>query len=122
MPFSYAIDHESGIVSVRGWGDVSHDDLREHLAALFSDPSLPVPYKQLIDLTDIEEFDLSSDDARMTAEALAQRPEVRNGKLAFVATQPLTYGMSRVLEAMIWRNFDMKIFSTLAEAEKFLDQ
>ena len=122
MPFSYTIDREKGVVYVRGSGNVAWSDLSKHLEAVLSDPDLPVPYRKLVDLCDVENFNLTSEDARKTADLFAQSSKVKNGKMAFVATQPVIYGMCRVLEALTWKNFEVGIFYSNVEAEKFLSQ
>ncbi|MBU1700784.1 MAG: hypothetical protein KJ970_05785 [Candidatus Eisenbacteria bacterium] len=121
MPFSYSIDLEKGVVNVRGWGEISWDNLSEHLGHLLSDPALPHPYRHLVDLREAENFTLTSDDARKTAALFAQRPALIDGRLAFIATEPLVYGMVRVLQAVSRKTINIGVFSNRAEAEAFLE-
>ena len=96
MPESYEIDRARELVISRGWKAVTDRELRFHYERLEADRNFDPSYRQIIDLRDVERFDLST--AVMLGTALAH--VFRSGvPRAILVKSDAQYNLARMFAA-----------------------
>lgn len=70
IPISYTIDVENGLVISVGLGILTADELFDYLARQVRDPDVPLPLRDLHDLSLAERFDVAADDIRRVSSGL----------------------------------------------------
>jgi hypothetical protein len=118
MPVDYVIDKERRLVITTGEGRVTFDEARDHQNRLLNDPNFDLSFNQLIDLTAVTHFDLSTSDAI----AIARRSVfAKTSRRALVASDPLIFGMLRLAEAYHEGLAETHAFRDRESALKWLD-
>jgi hypothetical protein len=92
VPVSYAIDAKQKLVTSRLWGVVTDDDVRDHNQKLRTDPEFNPGYRQLVDMTELTEIQVST---RMIDETSVDQFFNPGTRRAFVATADAVFGMAR---------------------------
>ena len=114
---SYVIEKQRRLIVTTGDGIVTFSEIRAHQNRLLSDPDFDAGFDQLIDVTNVEKFDMTGDEAR----TIAERPIVSpNSKRAFVATKPSIYGFGRLMAVYHESYAQVQIFYDFNSALKWL--
>ena len=113
------LDSARRLVVIRMTGAIRAGELLAAREGGRTNPVFPPGFRQLIDLGDATEFDLSS----AAVESLASSSSVVPGtKRAIVAPRDLPYGMSRIFAVFAERHgHDVRVFRSLDEAMSWLD-
>ena len=121
MPWSYEIDEAGGLIRFRFHGLVSNADVLDADQAMRDDPAFRAELDQIVDMTGIEEMQLTPAGVR----ELSERPPIFSlqSRRAIVVGGDLGYGLARVYQA---RRGDVageiQVFRASAEAEVWLSQ
>lgn len=119
MPTEYRIEPALQLVRTRAFGVLSEADSLEHYGQIQADPGFEPTFRQLCDLTDVTELHASQAFIRDLACMTVFAPGTRR---AFVAPQPLYYGLTRMLQAFAeLEGSTIGVFRSLREAEEWLD-
>lgn len=118
MPASYSIDPERRLVTIRVWGVFTNDDFRDVREWLLSEPLFHPTYRQLADLTEVSEVEVSHG----VIASFAHRPLFAPGvDRAFVGTTAAHFGVARLIglyaEAVGQR---LRVFRDRSVAESWL--
>ena len=101
IPISYTIDAENGLVLSVGRGVVTTRHLFEYLVAQVRDSAVPLPLRDLHDLSRVETFEAGGADFRQIVAGLQQDPQrIRDARLAIIAPRDHVYGMYRMFELL----------------------
>ena len=123
MPIEYDIIEDKQLVLAKGSGVVTGNDVIRHLEGLAADNRYAAPMKKLVDYSSINNINISSEEA--DAIALKKKSfssKFRGEKCAFVSPGDLTYGTSRVHQALIQiDDIDTEVFRQIEEALDWLD-
>jgi len=96
MPASYVIHKEQRLAVITFSGCVTVDDIQTLIDQGPKDPDFDPQLNELVDLRNVTEFALSSDEARTFARRKVYSAESRR---AFVASAPHIFGFGRMWEA-----------------------
>jgi hypothetical protein len=122
MPVSHRYDPALNTLFFEFSGEVREAELLEVAAKLASDPAIPPGHRELVDLTRLEDTDVTAGALRRVAQIYAdtdERPE--DSRVAIVAPRDLFFGLSRMYE--VYRDgspLRLRIFRTLPEARAWL--
>ena len=120
MPASYTINPERRLVTSRGWGALSDDDLRQHDARLRVDPAFSPGYRQLADGRELTRIDVSWS---MIAEVARNPVFSRESRRALVVARDVDYGVARVFQTMVeLQGGIVQVFRDREAAERWLDR
>lgn len=122
MPLAYAIDESRGLVISTASGVVTFEEIVSHQDRLLSDPGFSTDFDQLLDCRRVGTIELTSDQAQQVA---TRRLFSRNSRRALVASQPVVFGVARMLQAYneaSARPSRPAVFYDLAAALKWLDR
>ena len=115
MPSFYKIDKERRFVPSSGNGILNREEALAHQVRLLSDPDFDPSYSQLVDFTQITQFDLSAEDIRRMAQRKVFCPDSRR---AILVPDELACGLGRLFEML--RNTagerGIRVFRNLEEA------
>jgi hypothetical protein len=124
MPLEYDIDHARRLVTARGRGILTYQEMIEYQSAVWSRPDVD-GYDELVDVTAVEDFaQPSTEKVRDLASLSAVMDGRRAARFAIVAPGNLAYGLGRMYQT--YRSLersgtkDVGIFRTMAEALVFL--
>ena len=124
MPLEYDIDHARRLVTARGRGILTYQEMIEYQSAVWSRPDVD-GYDELVDVTAVEDFaQPSTDKVRDLASLSAVMDGRRAAKFAIVARGNLAYGLGRMYQT--YRSLEgsgtknVGVFRTMAEALTFL--
>jgi hypothetical protein len=124
MPLDYDIDHARRLVTARGRGILTYQEMVEYQSAVWSRPDVE-GYDELVDVTAVEDFaQPSTDRVRDLASLSAVMDGRRAAKFAIVAPGNLAYGLGRMYQT--YRSMEgsgtkeVGVFRTMAEALVFL--
>ena len=123
MPIEYDIIGDKQLVLAKGSGVVTGNDVIRHLDRLAADNRYKVPMKKLVDYRSIDSINISPEEA----EEIAQKKQTlsstfRGERCAFVSPGDLTYGTSRVHQALVdSTEVDTKVFRRMEDAIDWLD-
>ena len=123
MPIEYDIIGDKQLVLAKGSGVVTGNDVIRHLDRLAADNRYTVPMKKLVDYRSIDSINISPEEA----EEIAQKKQTlsstfRGERCAFVSPGDLTYGTSRVHQALVdSTEVDTKVFRRIEDAIDWLD-
>ena len=115
MPIKLSIDHARRTANASAIGPIALADIREHLDGERVRGGLP--YREFIDATRAQ-ADISAEDTRAIVEVL--RRLGRKGALgptAVLVSDDLTYGMMRMLQALLGDVAEVRPFRAGQEAE-----
>jgi len=120
MPVAYTIDKEKRRVVSWGEGALSWDDIIAHMESLTKEPEFEPTFSQLIDFTNVTKIELTHDQIY----ELAKRTVFTRGAMrAFVAGNPIQYGLSRMFQSYrkVFGTETIHIFTDRREATEWLD-
>ena len=119
MPAAYAIDSSRAVIFSRAWGVHTDEDLREHYQALREDPAFDPSFRQLIDLREVEKYEVSAATLRDLAHLRIFRQGTRR---AIVVGNDVMFGMARMFVSYSGtaQGGDVAIFRDPVEARRWL--
>jgi hypothetical protein len=126
MPIEYEVDHERRLVTARGRGTLTEQDVFDYQRGVWSLPEV-AGYDELIDMSDVGEIDLPSLErvrelAKLSASMDGAAPPSR---LAIVAPKDYVFALGRLYEAH--RGLDersrktVNVFRSVGDALAWLD-
>ena len=123
MPIEYTIINRKKLVFAKGSGIITGSEVLTHLDKLSKDKQYIAPMKKLVDYRFIESIDITQEEAWEIAEKKSMLSTIFHGELcAFVSPGDLTYGTSRVHQALIdGADIDTQVFRRFEDALKWLD-
>ena len=119
MPIRYEIDKERRLVITTGTGAVHLADALAHQESLRDNPDFDPTFSQLMDYTQLTEYNLGLDDMVKIAQRRVFAPGSRR---AIVVRDDLSYGLGRMFE-MLRENageFGIRVFRDREEALNWL--
>jgi len=120
MPWKYVIDRPRRLIVSTGSGRLTFDEASTHNEHMESDPDFDPDFKQLIDLTGVTAFEVSTVEAKKLASRASFSAKSRR---ALVASSPEVFGMGRLMEIyheMAGGRAETCIFYDRVEAMKWL--
>ncbi len=125
MPIEYRIDHERRLVTARGHGTFTSEDVLGYQRDVWSRPEV-AGYDELVDMTQVEHIALPSAGDVRELSKLSAGMDTRSSasRFAIVAPNAFAFGLGRMYEA--YRNMDdrstkkVSVFRSLDEALAFL--
>ena len=118
MPQAYEIDVVRRVVLSRAWGVSTAQDLIDHYAALAADPRFDPSFSQLVDLRDIQRFDIATTILRRQA---LEQVFASTSPRALVGSSDEGFGLSRIYSAHAELSpQNVRVFREIAEAERWL--
>ncbi len=122
MPIEYDIIENKKLVLTIGSGEVTGDDVLGHLDQLAVDQRYAAPMKKLVDYRFIEGINISPEEAREIArKKLSLRAVFHEETCAFVSPGDVTYGISRVHQALVdSSDVNTGVFRRIEEAWQWL--
>ena len=101
IPISYTIDAEHGLVLSIGRGIVTARELFEYLDDQVDDPAVPLPLRDLHDLSRVERLEPVGHDLEKIIEDMRHDPmRFADARLAIVAIKDHVFGMSRMFQLL----------------------
>jgi len=123
MPYDYQIDKNERYVFVKGWGKIEPDDLLRHFEQLFEEPSLPIQFRQLVDLRKVTAYNIFFKDAQDFKDICNRyKKKIEGARIAVVADTDNIFGISRMMEAITNDVINIRSFKDMDQAKKFLDK
>ena len=119
MPVTYRLDPDEEIITTTCSGVATIEEVLEHFEALESDHALPERLDVLLDLVDMT----STPDTSQLKEVVhaLDRPEVRWGACAIVASRDVVFGMLRMFEVFAEGKFEStRVFREREQAWSWL--
>jgi len=125
LPIEFDIDHERRLVTARGRGTVTHEDVYAYQVRVWGKADV-VGYDELVDMSGVEEISIPSMDSIPRLADLAARmdPPDMSSKLAIVAKDDFAFALGRMYET--YRGLDprstkeARVFRSLPEALAYL--
>jgi hypothetical protein len=125
MPIDFAIDHDRRLVTARGRGVLTADELFAYQREVWLCPDV-AGYDELVDMSNVEQIVAPTPHgvAMLARESAAMDDPTRRSKFAVVAPQDLAYGLGRMyqthrsLESNSTK--DVRVFRTMREALEYL--
>jgi hypothetical protein len=125
MPIDFHIDHDARLVTARGRGTLTHEDILGYQMGVWGRPDV-AGYDELVDMSEVEEIALISMDAVPRLASLSARmdPPENKSRLAIVAPSDFAFALGRRYET--FRGLDprstkeVRVFRSLSEALAFL--
>ncbi len=118
MPISYRLDQELRTVFATAKGVIGESEIREYQRELAGDPAFEPDFNSIFDLTDVSQFTVTGEENQRLAHSTPFAPMARR---AYVAPDPLKYGMSRMYAVQVEPTGEhTHAFKTMAEARKWL--
>ncbi len=123
MAIEYEIIEDRRLVLAKGSGVVTGNDVIRHLDTLATDERYVTPMKKLVDYSSIEGITISQEEAYR----IAQMKETLSKKFAgercaFVSPADVTFGISRVHQALIDNtDINTEVFRRIEDALEWLD-
>ena len=96
MPARYLILLDQRLVVSIGWGHLTFSDLRSQQDAFKNDPLFDPTLDQLVDLSQVELLELTTDQAKTIAGRAMFRASSRR---AVIAKDPAIFGTARMMDA-----------------------
>lgn len=123
MPIEYDIIENKQLVLVKGSGVVSGNDVISHLEDLSMDNRYIAPMKKLVDYRSIDSINVITEEAIAIAQKKREFSTIFSGeRCAFVSPRDLTFGTSRVHQALIdGADINTMVFRSIEEALDWLD-
>lgn len=118
---NYRIDSARKLRVEEYHGKVVLADLKSMLSAMVSDPCWSADFNGLVDLSQAS-LDLSANDVLRLALVMKHEPNRTRGWQVYVATNPTTFGIVRMLGYWSRSTDRLRIFADRADAERWLDR
>jgi hypothetical protein len=120
MPYDYRIDRKQRLVITTAWGILTGAEILDHQNRLECDGCFTSDLYQLLDISDVTNFEIDFD----TMDTLSQQQLFSPGsRRAFIAKSPLAFGMSRMfasLRELRGGEEQIRIFNNRDEAMRWL--
>ena len=116
----YELSPEKRVVSVKFGKRLSVRDVEGYVTALMADPSFIPDFSEIVDLSNVEELDLSSEHAITLADMVD--PFCSRAKRAFVAQSRVQIHAARLHQILRNDERNIRIFASLAEAQEWLKE
>jgi hypothetical protein len=122
MSIDYRIDTLRGIVFTVCQGNITAEDLGDIAQRLRADPAFNPDYRLLLDLTEVTEISVSFEMLQRFASDQKGDPFSGRSRRAVVAPDNLTFGVSRMYEALRENrdHGEFRVFRAAPEARKWL--
>lgn len=123
MPISYVFFPDRLLTFATGSGIVTDEDLLAHWQQGYSDERVPWGAPEILDLSAVERFEVTSSGLRKLVDLDAQQAKLRTDpyKLAVVAPADHVFGMIRMYQMFSETNpNDVRVFRELPEVEEWL--
>jgi len=118
MPGAYTIDLARSLVLSRGWGVVTDRELLAHVRALTADPRFAPHFRQLADLRDGTDMQVTASTIR---EMVRLNPFWAGARRALVVTSDVVFGMARMYQLLRDESPDeLQIFRKVDDALQWL--
>lgn len=125
MPIEYTIDHERRLVTAKGNGTLTDEDVFGYQREVWSRPDVD-GYSELVDMSQVDSIDLPSVDRVRELARLSAGMDSRSSasRFAIIAPTEIAFGLGRMYEA--YRNLDDRstkevgVFRSRQEALAFL--
>jgi len=120
MPMRYMLDKGHRLMLVTGSGRLTAADVKAVLDQARRDPDFNADFDEFVDLRAVTEIDIAADEIRTLTRRKLWSPKSRR---AFLAPNPVAFGMSRMWQAYIEFFEDMEriaVFYDLSKALKWL--
>jgi len=101
MPFHYHIYPETGILVVRGEGNITQPERVETMLAWLADPNYPACTDALCDFSEADSIPSRADLQELVTLLGQHLPARGPTKVAMVAPKIITFGVARVFEDMV---------------------
>lgn len=98
MPASYRIDKQHRLIVSTASGVLTLDDMLQHQQQLLQDNDFDPSFSQLIDLDDVTQVAVATDDVRRIAEKSVFVPGTRRALVA--QKSDVAFGLSRMFETL----------------------
>ena len=123
MAIEYEIIDDKRLVIAKGSGVVTGNDVIRHLDTLVADERYIAPMKKLVDYRFIKTMQVSNEEAYGIARKKERLSKKFAGeRCAFVSPADLTFGASRVHQALIdGADIDTAVFRRIEDALEWLD-
>lgn len=118
MPISYRVEPAIRLIRSKASGVLTEGDSHTHYTQMSADPEFQPTYRQLCDLQDVTDIQLST----AFLQALALSPLFsKDSRRAFVAPTDLYFGLARMVQAFSeLEGREAGVFRTVEEAETWL--
>jgi len=118
MSIEYIINKERGIVFSKASGTMTDEATIVHRDQFSQDPLFKSSFWQLLDLTDVDDFQMTQKGIRILAE---RNPFSEGSRRAIVAGNDITYGMARMYQLLTDQHaHDLTVFKNMDEAKAWL--
>lgn len=118
MPVESTICPDQRLVLTRGWAELTVEEVLNHQRRLSEDPSFDPMGRQLVDLTEVENFGADSSGIRRF---VSGDPWARSARRAFVVPNDVTFGMLRMHEMLLEKTGqEIMVFRSLSQAQEWL--
>jgi hypothetical protein len=118
MACGYTIDLTRSLILSRGWDVVTDRELLAHLRTLTSDPRFARDFRQLVDLRDVTDIQITVSTIR---EMVRLNPFGAGARRAVVITSDVVFGMARMYQIMSDDSPDeLQIFRKIEDALRWL--
>ena len=123
MSIAYDIIMDKKLVLAKGSGVITGSDVIRHLDALAADDRYKAPMKKLVDYRTIDSIRISLEEAYSIAQKKIKLASIFTGeRCAFVSPADVTYGSSRVHQALVdGAGLNTAVFRRLEDALEWLD-
>ena len=123
MPIEYDIIMDTKLVLAKGAGLITGIDVIKHLDALAVDDRYRAPMKKLVDYRTIDSIGISMEEAYAIAQKKIKLASIFTGeKCAFVSPMDVSYGSSRVHQALVdGAGLETAVFRRIEDALQWLD-
>ncbi len=115
MPIVFEILPTHSLVLVKGWGVLKGDELVREQVELRQDSRVRPTMRQLIDMREVAEFEVSSDTLRHMA---TRHPFAPTARRALVASSDVAFGLSRMYQVL--SDGDGRVFGVFRELDQAL--
>jgi hypothetical protein len=122
LSIGYRFEAATRTVRIEISGVITEAELIEVARKLSTDPDLPPGHRELIDLTGVEQTDVSPAALRLVAGWFSGTDQVANrGRVAVCAPADLAFGLSRMYEVFRQPSgIHLRVFRTIEEARVWL--
>ncbi len=114
---TFSLDEERRLVIVKFSGTLTFDEIARYAKNLLARSEFQPTFSEIVDLTDVTEFDLQADDFLRLADKID--PFWPEAKRAFFVKTPVQAHAAR-MHKILRTDRNIQIFESLGEAEKWV--